>query len=776
MSTTTCRAFLAHIPKAAWSRRIGDPALGAGKKVELEYPMIDDGPYQGLPIGGLGSGAIGRTYRGDFARWHTTVGYHRYEPAYANQFSLFVEQDGERTAQVLWPGRPSTVLQSWKWNYPGDKGAYYALFPRAWYVYEWEALPVRLVQEQFSPVIPHNYRESSYPVGIFEWTVENITDRPVRVGLMFTWENFLGSMPDRKQYYGNVNVARTEGNLIGIEMKRAEPFSGAPWDGSIALLTRETQGVTVTYRSRFAVDWSGEDVWNDFAADGQLDNLNDPRPNPDNTVGLAGALAVTFDLAPGERRVVPFALAWDQPVVEFPAGTRWYKYYTRFYGEDGTNAWRIAADALDRYPEWRRQIEAWQRPILEDPERPDWYKTALFNELYYLVDGGTLWVRGPLGDERTGEMGWFSYLECYDYPFYGTLDVAFYSSWSVLQLWPQLERQELLNFADTVFREDTAEHHIQATGEVTVRKKRGALPHDLGAPYEDPFLRPNAYRFQNINVWKDLNLKYVLRAYRDYVILNDRELLDRVWPTIPAALEYIRQFDTDGDGLLDHHGADQTYDTWAMEGASAYTAGLLIAALEAAAEMARIQGDSQHQQAYRAWCERARSSFQEKLWNGSYYLYNTHQNGQRDSIMADQLCGQWYAGALDLPPVAPPERIRQALKTVFEYNVMKFADGEMGAVNGMRPDGQVDTSSDQSQEVWSGVTYGLAALLLQEGLEEEAWRTAWGAYNVTYVTHGFWFRTPEAWRRDGRFRASMYMRPQAIWAIEYALRRRKANL
>ena len=39
-------------------------------------------------------------------------------------------------------------------------------------------------------------------------------------------------------------------------------------------------------------------------------------------------------------------------------------------------------------------------------------------------------------------------------------------------------------------------------------------------------------------------------------------------------------------------------------------------------------------------------------------------------------------------------------------------------------------------------------------------------YNVTYQTKGYWFRTPEAWEIDGNFRASMYMRPAAIWAME----------
>jgi hypothetical protein len=29
-----------------------------------------------------------------------------------------------------------------------------------------------------------------------------------------------------------------------------------------------------------------------------------------------------------------------------------------------------------------------------------------------------------------------------------------------------------------------------------------------------------------------------------------------------------------------------------------------------------------------------------------------------------------------------------------------------------------------------------------------------------------WFRTPEAWDITGSYRASMYMRPAAIWAME----------
>lgn len=38
----------------------------------------------------------------------------------------------------------------------------------------------------------------------------------------------------------------------------------------------------------------------------------------------------------------------------------------------------------------------------------------------------------------------------------------------------------------------------------------------------------------------------------------------------------------------------------------------------------------------------------------------------------------------------------------------------MGAVNGMLPSGQVDTTTIQSEEVWTGVVYGLCALMIHE--------------------------------------------------------------
>ena len=120
---------------------------------------------------------------------------------------------------------------------------------------------------------------------------------------------------------------------------------------------------------------------------------------------IGAALAATFELAPGEARSIPFALAWDFPVAEFGSGRRWHRRHIRYFGTAGTAAWEIAAEGLARRTEWQAAIDAWQAPILANPQRPDWYKAALFNELYYLVDGGTLWAEREAGGERAGDIG-----------------------------------------------------------------------------------------------------------------------------------------------------------------------------------------------------------------------------------------------------------------------------------------------------------------------------------------------------------------------------------
>jgi len=59
------------IPKAAWRRPLGLALENPG--TSRVHGDIDDGYWQGAPVGGFGSGTFSRSYRGDFARWHMLV-------------------------------------------------------------------------------------------------------------------------------------------------------------------------------------------------------------------------------------------------------------------------------------------------------------------------------------------------------------------------------------------------------------------------------------------------------------------------------------------------------------------------------------------------------------------------------------------------------------------------------------------------------------------------------------------------------------------------------
>jgi non-lysosomal glucosylceramidase len=758
------------IPEVAWRRPIGlaCPAVG---RPRVSVPMVDDGEWAGVPIGGLGAGSIGPTFRGDVARWHLEVGRHRFEPVPACSFSLAVVDPSAAGsaphATVLSALRPE-ALPGWGWRLPVGAGTYHALFPRAWTTFEPPDLPVRLVSEQLSPVIPGDYDDASLPVGTVEWAIENPTDRTLVVGLMLSWQNVLGARPGEQASAGAWQDADCDPDLTAV---RFHPDPGAPtWArGELAIAVGADEGVQRSFRSRFDAGTDTE-TWADFASDARLDDIDDRRPSRDQEA-IGGAVAGTVRLAPGGRARVRFAIAWDLPLVEFGSGRRWRKRYTRSWGADGSRSVELAAHGLASAGRWRSAIESWQAPVIDDRSLPAWYRAALFNELYYLVDGGTFWEDGEDGQSPPEGAGRFGLLECVDYPFYNTVDVNASASAALLALWPALELSVVRDVGAAIDVHDPSEVELDGTGESAVRKVGGTVPHDVGAPDDDPFVRPNGYRFRDVNGWKDLGPKWILQLWRDARATGDERLVEEEWPRVERVLERLERLDADGDGLPDHDGTpDQTYDTWPMRGPSAYGGSLWLAALRAAEEMGRSIGRTSAAARYRRAFERARSSFERRLWRGDAYAYDDGGGPSSDSIMADQLAGQWYADVCGLGDLVDPARVEHALRTIHARNVIDFGDGRLGAVNGMRRDGSVDTSSEQSAEVWIGTTYALAALMLGRGLEKEAWETAAGAARVTWE-RGFWFRTPEAYDRDGNFRASLYLRPLAIWAIEEARQR-----
>src|SRR3977135_832687 len=104
------------IPKIRGKGVIGEPFANPGTRKPQLTDLIDDGYWQGAPVGGFGSGTFSRTYRGDFSRWHLKAGIHKYETVYSNQFAIYEKSEGapEGIAQVLLADHPKNDdLRSW---------------------------------------------------------------------------------------------------------------------------------------------------------------------------------------------------------------------------------------------------------------------------------------------------------------------------------------------------------------------------------------------------------------------------------------------------------------------------------------------------------------------------------------------------------------------------------------------------------------------------------------------------------------------------------------
>ncbi|KAF4532276.1 hypothetical protein B566_EDAN007248 [Ephemera danica] len=603
------------------------------------------------------------------------------------------------------------------------------MYPRSWTEYQIPELRLTLVCRQISPIIPHNYKDSSLPVAVFVWSIENHGDESLDVSITFTFKNGMGGKSDKKGGCWTECFEEPDDKIFGVMIHQT--IRGMNCTYGIA--SRAQEGSFVSRKTHFNPLGSGAEIWDDLKTDGQL------RPSPaacHRPTGrgeqAASAVCCSTNVKPGLKSTVEFALSWDMPKIHFTGRkNQYFRMYTRWFGTEGNAAPGLCKYALQNYVWWEQEIEKWQKPILEDKNLPAWYKSALFNELYYVADGGSVWLEvdgkeqlSP--DDPRREYGRFGYLEGHEYRMYNTYDVHFYASFALAQLWPKLQQVIQFDIRDAIAVEDsTVRTHLYDE--------------------EEPFEVINTYPIHDVCDWRDLNLKFVLQVFRDFSLWGDLKYLRAMWPSACAVMKHAVTWDKDEDGLIENGGfPDQTYDSWVMSGPSAYCGSLWLAALLAMTKMA--DNLQEPQEPYHSLLCKGKKSFQEKLWNGQYYKFDSSGASHSTSIMSDQLCGQWYLRACGVDD----------------------ENGTMGAVNGMLPDGRVDLYTIQSEEVWVGTVYALAALMLHEGMIEEAFKTASGIYHTVYDRIGMGFETPEALYAEKHYRAIGYMRPLSIWAMQLA--------
>lgn len=764
-----------------------------GRRPHMDFtrPILHK-PMYGCPMGGLGTGTIGRGYRGEFCRFQMVPGMYEYHIVQADAFIVTIRKEGQTVYQKVLTGmRASRSLKTWDWGFPLEQATYQALFPRAWTVYDIPEFKVKLTCEQISPVIPHDYKDTSFPMTAFIWTAHNSGSDDLDISITFTFKNGQGSKKDRD---GGVwtepfNCDSEGRDVSGVminqsfrDMKCVYALAGAKKDG-----------VSLSYKVSFDPQGTGADLWDDLHEDGKLIITDGPSAKTVKGKDVATAVCLQCSLKPGQSETLEFSLCWDMPLIHFRSRELLYaRRYTRWFGRNGDAGPRLSSYCLQNYKMWQEKIEAWQNKVLNCSEIPAWYKSALFNELYYLCDGGTVWLdprdstEGANGDTdnvhaHIKEYSKFAYLEGQEYRMYNTYDVHFYASFALIMLWPKLQLSLQYDYGDAVLGEDNQTIKYCMHGIPGPRKTLNTAPHDVGDPEDEPWKRVNSYNIHPTHDWKDLNLKFVLQVYRDYYATQDKDYLEHMYPIMKALMESSLQWDTDEDGMIENGGfADQTFDAWIVHGVSAYCGSLWLCALRMFVESAKLLGHTEDHDRFVEVLNKAKESYEIKLWNGKYYNYDCSTSGYHDSIMADQLAGNWYlkaAGIFDNGnPVFPDDHVKSALQSIFDNNVMKFANGNMGAINGTRPDGKKDISSCQSEEFWVGVTYGLAAQMIQEGFREMAFKTAWGNYNVCWEWLGLMFQSPEAYMTSKHYRSLGYMRPLAIWAMQWALEKYHGNI
>jgi uncharacterized protein (DUF608 family) len=163
----------------------------------------------------------------------------------------------------------------------------------------------------------------------------------------------------------------------------------------------------------------------------------------------------------------------------------------------------------------------------------------------------------------------------------------------------------------------------------------------------------------------------ILRALREHQMSADGAFLERIWPGVRRAAEWLIAKDANGDGLIESN-QHNTLDTdWF--GAVAWLSGLYLAALTAAAAMADERGDAEFAAKCRGIVEVGRKNLVGQLFDGEYFI-NKVDPRHLDAINSgtgceiDQVFGQSWAFQVGLPRVLPESETRTALKSLWLYN------------------------------------------------------------------------------------------------------------
>lgn len=509
---------------------------------------------------------------------------------------------------------------------------------------------VQIARYQYSYVMPSVERISSLPVSAVRYELSNPTKDVREVTLVQMQENYCGYQiaKDRQGVQDSsfvlVPAARNpkgvefdmtlaDGRSVkGVEFYNEHSLSESDFDGCM--------GFSATWNPKDDVNVSTKPL---FYRDDQKTVLagalhsgrvskNFVKNVYSGRETVAGAIVATIRLKPRAKASVQFNTVLDFPHIRMN-GLESLKKYTVFYPEPFGRVKAMLSEALGFDGEFEKTFGEAYRSLAPEKglaklfpkdrkKRADFRSLAL-NTLSFIPEA-SVWDK----DDR------FLVRECADYPFFNSLDVYFYGSFSLLSLLPRLDGEVMKRFADAILASDpkTRRHHEYVNHphadlpEAKLEGPRavcGAVIHDLGSPFD---AKPDAYDWHNVKEWKDLAPKYVLMVLRHYKFTGEKNVVEYCKDAVYACMEYLEKMVGEGENFPLTHGTDDTFDNLSSNGISVYCGSLWIAGLRAAAKIAELVGDSERALDWTKKASEAEKEFHAALWDeneGYFHFFAT---------------------------------------------------------------------------------------------------------------------------------------------------------
>ncbi|MBE3666546.1 glucosylceramidase [Vibrio navarrensis] len=524
---------------------------------------------------------------------------------------------------------------------------YQALYPIAQYQYA-GIDTLKVTRKVVSPIVKNEQKLCSLPLHWNQFELTNLSDCTKLITLAQPLENLLGSTYEKARHgvqdsacylirnailhkHSQSNIEDDDVEFIGASLRSDSPYSsdieGEVQYGVVARKADLESGkITVTVKPS---------VYSSKVETQLINALKTGRTSSHFDRGIysgresvTALVCVQVELQPGETVDLRYLQVMDHSKIWLD-DLRTEKAYTNFFPKHQRATWMIK-EVLSQLDKIEEKIVKQQNDFLslanqnmQNKETAERYSTMAMNTLSFLSES-TVWDC----ENR------FLVKECVDYPFFNSLDVYFYGSFSILYLLPELDGSVMQAFADAILSTDDTkrrywEYEDKPFAELNDAKYEGpralygAVIHDLGSPFD---IKPDAYSWHNVKEWKDLAPKFILMVYRHYQQTKNKQLVEYCWLAVKESIHYLSSLIEEGDSLPLVHGTDDTFDNLSSHGISIYCASLWAAGLKAAGELAHIMQEPSLAEEYKQQSQRALSTIENSLWDeqkGYYHFYAT---------------------------------------------------------------------------------------------------------------------------------------------------------